>query len=260
MSKLTTQIKSFHINSEIETERIVQFIQETFEKTNKKKVVLGWSGGIDSTTTLYLLSKSIRPCNIFVYHLPYLKSYWEELSEVVNNLQIPKQNMRKINIKKSVDEIAHLLILKEKMRIGNIMARVRMIILFDQAKKENALVCGTENRTEHLLGYFTRYGDAASDIEPISHLYKTQVFDLARWLSIPQSIIRRTPSAELWEGQTDEAEYGFSYREADEVLFRFIDKSKQMEQIEQEGYFNVKKIIERYENNKFKQKVPYILR
>jgi len=198
------------IDPKQETKKIIEFLQETFKKTGKKNAVIGWSGGIDSTVSLQLLTKSIGPQNICVYHLPYTKSYWEEFSELTKTLQIPKPKRRKVTIKSLVDEIANSTGATEKNRLGNIMARVRMIILFDQAKKENALVCGTENRTEHLLGYFTRYGDVASDFEPISHLFKTQVYQLANYLQIDKNIMKRTPSADLWEGQTDEGEFGFT--------------------------------------------------
>lgn len=161
-----------------------------------------------------------------------------------------------------------------KIRLGNIIARVRMIILFDLAKKHSALVCGTENKSERLLGYFTRFGDAASDIEPIAHLYKTQVYQLAEYLKLPQKIIDVKPTAGLWKNQTDEGEFGFTYEEADQVLHLYFNKkissspvilsderseeSKDLiKRIKKHGFKNVEKIIKRFLENKFKQEVPY---
>jgi len=250
----------FHIDAEKETNNIIHFLQSVVHKSGKPNIVMGWSGGIDSTVSLYLLIKSVCPQNIFVYHLPYIKSYWSELVVLAEKLKIPKKNIRKITIKKPVDEIRKLLLKNhEKNRIGNIMARVRMIALFDQAKLRDALVCGTENRTENLLGYFTRYGDAASDIEPIAHLFKTQVYQVATYLDISSKIMNRVPTADLWEGQTDEGEFGFTYRDADRILHRYIDHSIQIKQIEAEGFKNTKTVIDRYKHNLFKQEVPYTL-
>jgi NAD+ synthase len=139
------------------------------------------------------------------------------------------------------------------------MARVRMILLYDLAKKHNALVCGTENKSEYLLGYFTRFGDAASDFEPIQHLYKTQVYQLASSLGVPKNIIKKTPTAGLWHGQTDEGEFGFSYKEADEVLFYYYDKKLKLEEIKNKGFKNAEKIIKFSLKNSYKHHAPYTL-
>src|SRR6185437_16551779 len=133
---------------------------------------------------------------------------------------------------------------ENKIRIGNIAARMRMIILFDLAKKHKALVCGTENKSENLLGYFTRFGDQASDIEPIEHLYKTQIIQLAKHLGLPEDVITQAPSAGLWKGQTDEGQFGFTYEEADIVLYLFLEKNVSIGEIEKRGYLHAKKIIE----------------
>ncbi|MBI2190192.1 MAG: NAD(+) synthase, partial [Candidatus Levybacteria bacterium] len=132
-----------------------------------------------------------------------------------------------LSIKSIVDKLAKTLgvqPLKDSIRLGNIMARVRMILLYDLAKKHQALVCGTENRSEYHLGYFTRFGDEASDFEPIRHLYKTQVYQLASYLGVPKTVIDKKPTAGLWAEQTDEGEFGFSYKEADPVLYLYFDK------------------------------------
>jgi len=138
------------------------------------------------------------------------------------------------------------------------MARLRMIFLFDTAKKNQALVCGTENKSERLLGYYTRFGDSASDLEPISHLYKTQVLQLAKYLKIPKKIITTKPSAGLWENQTDEGEFGFTYAEADQVLYLTHDRGQDIN-IVKKNFPNAEKIFKRFLDNQFKLKTPYKL-
>ncbi|MDP3988491.1 MAG: NAD(+) synthase [Candidatus Levybacteria bacterium] len=253
------------IDPKLETEKITKFIRDTLEKTKIQKVVLGLSGGIDSATSLYLLKKSIPVENIIVSHLYYYKPLNLELL----TKDLPKKNVHNISIKKVVDDLwvsesqfpaQGRQVQDEKIRFGNIAARVRMIILFDLAKKNKALVCGTENRSEHLLGYFTRFGDQASDFEPIRHLYKNQVLKLAKHLGVPKKIIKQRPTAGLWIGQTDENELGFTYEEADRVLNLYFDKKIKLGEIEKKGFKNTKKIIEYVLKNKFKRETPYSLK
>lgn len=252
------------IDPKKEEKRITTFLEKTLRKTGFEKLIIGLSGGIDSATSLYLVRKALPAKNIFIAHLYYFKPQTTVIKQVCSNLQIPSQNQYILSIKKPVDELTRILetnnqLQDGRMRVGNIMARVRMIMLFDLAKKHNALVCGTENKTEHLLGYFTRFGDAASDIEPITHLYKTRIYQLARYLKIPQEIISAKPSAGLWSGQTDEGEFGFSYHEADQVLCLYFEKKQSAEKIEKLGHENARKIINFALQNSFKHDTPYTL-
>lgn len=265
-----------NIDPHKETERIVDFIQRILKEQKREKVVLGLSGGIDSATSLYLLKKSIPKENIIVSHLYYFEPL--NLEPIIYDM--PAENIHNFSIKTVVDGIFHLFHLRgtdkgvrlldrrggrmdssevDRVRLGNIMARVRMIILYDLAKKNNALVCGTENRSEHLLGYYTRFGDEASDFEPIKHLYKTQVYELAKFLNVPQSIIEQKPTAGLWQGQTDEGQFGFSYQEADQVMSLYFDKKEPLSKIEQKGFKNTQKIIDFCQKNVYKHEVPYKL-
>ena len=245
-----------------EVDKITGFLQSVEQKTGIHTFVLAWSGGIDSTVSLYLLAKAIPKEHITILHLPYETSYEKDFIAIQNDLNLDPKQFHAFSIKPKVDVLWHPSQHQEsveltRVRKGNMMARVRMIILYDWAKKLNALVCGTENKTEDLLGYFTRFGDAASDIEPIRHLYKTQVSELAKYLKVPETFITRQPTAGLWDGQTDEGEFGFSYEEADEVLFRSFERSKSVEEIKNEGFPNAKKIIALANRNTFKHEVPY---
>lgn len=237
------------INPEKEKTRIVRFIKQTLQKEGFQNVVVGVSGGVDSTTSLYLLKEAIPAKNIFPVHLYYFNP----------NLEF-EENVYRLSIKSVVDKFAKTLgvkPLKDNIRLGNIMARVRMIFLYDLAKKHDALVCGTENRSEYHLGYFTRFGDEASDIEPLQHLYKTHVYQLASSLGMPKTVIEKKPTAGLWTEQTDEGEFGFSYKEADPVLYLYFDKKVSLEEIKKKGFENAEKIINFALKNQYKHHAPH---
>jgi NAD+ synthase len=246
------------INPEEEVRGITLFLKEKFKEQNIKNAVIGVSGGIDSATSLALLCKAIPVENIYIYHLPYFEETDTDINHLMSFLKIPKSQLKIISIKEMVDNLIKNLNIPETdlVRKGNVMARVRMITLFDLAKKQNAMVVGTENRSEHYLGYFTRFGDAASDIEPIINLYKTQVYEVAKYLLIPDVFIKKHPSANLWGEQTDEKEIGFSYAQMDPVLFLYFDKKNSAFSIEQ-MIPGASKIIEYAEKFSFKHKVPY---
>ena len=253
------------IDPAFETKKISEFIKYTLAKSNFQNVILAVSGGIDSATSLNVIKEVVPIRNIFVVHLSYFEKSIEQFKIVIDPIGLPKENVLLSPIKDQVDTIAKSLGLQspqndtEKLRLGNIMARVRMIILYDYAKKHHALVCGTENRSEYWLGYFTRFGDAASDIEPLHHLYKTQIYQLAEYLNVPEAIQKAIPSAGLWDSQTDENDLGFSYAEADTVLYLYFDEKHSIQEIKTRGYSNVKKIIETALKNRFKHEVPYHL-
>jgi len=258
-----------NINPSVEVSKITSFIKTVLEKQRFQNVIIGVSGGIDSGACFSLLAKSISPQNIFVAHLYYFKSQIDLIKPMAQKANVPEKNIYNISIKESVDAFRNLLHLEgektntfqvDQVRIGNIMARVRMIILYDLAKKHNGLVCGTENKSELYLGYFTRFGDEASDFEPIRHLYKTQVYQLALHLKLPKDLINQTPTAGLWDGQTDEGDFGFSYKEADSVLHLYFERKKSISEIISKGLKNAEKIINWANRNSFKHHLPYVIK
>jgi NAD+ synthase len=255
---------SLKINPLSEERKITSFIKDILKTQGFKNVVIGLSGGIDSAVSLALLSKSINPENIYVAHLYHFNSEINFLKLLTKQFNIPEKNIYNISIKKSAEEIKNTIGLTSKssnyqLRFGNIMARVRMIALYDLAKKHHALVCGTENKSEFFLGYFTRFGDEASDFEPIRHLYKTQIYQLAKHLNIPEKIIKAQPTAGLHPSQTDEKDFGFSYKEADQVLNLYIDKKEGITKISS-LFPSAEIIISRLRSNSFKHNLPYVVK
>ncbi len=220
--------------------------------------VIAVSGGIDSAVSLTLVAKAFQPEHVYPVLLPYGVQDMSDASKVCNFNKIPAANIRQIDIAPIVDMLCSVLQVPgdDVVRKGNIMARVRMILLFDTAKQKNALVVGTENKSEYHLGYFTRFGDEASDIEPIAHLLKTQVRQIARELTIPLSIQTREPSAELWEGQTDEKELGFTYEEADAVLTKMHETTRTGATVPGQ---KAQQVLARVAAQSFKHKTPYRL-
>ncbi len=252
------------INPQKETERIAEFLREKVKKAGFHKVIVGLSGGIDSATSCCLAVKALGAENVLVGLFPFGDLHKEGLEDakiLIDHLKIPSSSVKSVDIKPLVDSIITFDPQMDKLRRGNIIARMRMILLYDLAKKMNALVLGTENKTEHLLGYFTRFGDEASDIEPIRHLYKTEVRQLAEYLHIPGNIINKVPTAGLWEGQTDEGEFGFTYEEADQILCLFFDKNLAALEIEKAGFKRevIAKVLDHVKRNKFKHELPFVL-
>ena len=246
------------INPVQETKKIVSFLRKTFKKQNIFHAVLGLSGGIDSATSLFLLSKALPVENIHVFHIPYFLEDTSLIEHILQKANIPQKNLHIISIKEPTDALKGTLKIEKDqiIRLGNIMARIRMITLFDFAKKMNALVVGTENKSEYHLAYFTRFGDEASDIEPIQHLYKTQIIQLAQYLQVPQFVIDAKPTAGLWEGQTDESEFGFTYEQADQVMYLYFDKKQSLATVKKQ-FPHAEKIISWCKKNDFKHHVPY---
>lgn len=257
-------LASLSINPQQTADKIMEFIKNTASRAGFTKVVLGLSGGLDSSVCCLLAVKALGKENVHIGLFPYgdLNSEGLEDAQVlISKLNIPLSNIHLIDIKPLTEPLINLDSTMDNLRKGNIMVRERMILLYDLSKKIPALVLGTENKTEHLLGYFTRFGDEACDIEPIIHLYKTQVRQLAKYLEIPEKIISKAPTAGMWSGQTDEGELGFTYTQADQILHLHLEQKKKIEEIVGAGFKKdtAEKVIKYLNNNKYKQVVPYQL-
>lgn len=253
------------IDCELETDNIVRFISDNFMNKDFQNAVIGISGGIDSAVVGLLLNRALGKGNVYAYSLPCNNST-EDFEIAENFMRSNFSNVNTINLYPVFEEFLDVLTGElDKVRMGNIMARLRMITLYDQSSKHNALVVGTGNKTELELGYFTMYGDGACAMEPIGHLYKTQVKQLAEYLGVPDEIISKPPSAGLWEGQTDEEELGASYEEIDKILsYMYTDVTGRIEgsYVKEEdinkNLFNI--VNKRISKNRFKSELPKLPR
>ncbi|MFZ8014821.1 NAD+ synthase [Fusobacterium watanabei] len=253
MNKLDLNLKDVH-------NELVKFLRENFKKAGFSKAVLGLSGGIDSALVAYLLRDALGKENVLAIMMPYKSSNPDSLNYAKLVVEDLKINAKSIEITDMID--AYFKNEKEasSLRMGNKMARERMSILFDYSSKENALVVGTSNKTEIYLGYSTQFGDSACALNPIGDLYKTNIWDLSRYLKIPNELIEKKPSADLWEGQTDEQEMGLTYKEADQVLYRMLEENKTVKEILAEGFSKdlVDNILKRMNRSEYKRRMPLI--
>ncbi len=237
------------------TDEIVAFIQDTLSRAGFKRAVVGLSGGVDSALTAYLATKALGCGNVFCVKMPYKTSSTSSLADadaVINMLNVASET---VDISSMVDSFVDRLPDMDHIRKGNVMARVRMIVLYDISAREKALVMGTGNKTERLLGYTTLFGDSACALNPIGDLYKTQVWALASYAGLPQQVISKPPSADLWVGQTDEDELGVPYIVVDKVLHYYFDRNKKKEEIVSGGIEEgiVERILTLAEQNRFKR-------
>ncbi len=239
---------------------LVNFIRNEVHKSGFSKVVLGLSGGVDSAVSCALATNALGKENVLAVMMPYKTSSADSLSDaqcLIKQLGIASERRE---ITATVDAFFSDKPDANHLRRGNVMSRTRMITLYDISARDQRLVIGTSNKTELLLGYGTLFGDMASAINPIGDLYKTQVWELAKHLHIPSSIIEKKPSADLWEGQSDEAELGFTYREVDDLLYKLVDLRLRDEDLLSEGVSpeflaKVKRLVVR---NQFKRLTPVI--
>ena len=253
MNKLDLNLKEVH-------NELVEFLRENFKKAGFSKAVLGLSGGIDSALVAYLLRDALGKENVLAIMMPYKSSNPDSLNHAKLVVEDLKINAKTIEITNMIDAYFKNEKDASSLRMGNKMARERMSILFDYSSKENALVVGTSNKTEIYLGYSTQFGDSACALNPIGDLYKTNIWDLSRYLKIPNELIEKKPSADLWEGQTDEQEMGLTYKEADQVLYRMLEENKTVEEVLAEGFNKdlVDNIVRRINRSEYKRRMPLI--
>jgi NAD+ synthase len=254
-------LQRLNINTDLAKRILTAFIRDEIAKSGMNKAVLGLSGGIDSALSAYLSAEALGAENVLVVRMPYESSSPESLEHaelVMEDLQLPSLT---VPITPMVQPLIDQFPDMSNVRKGNIMARQRMIVLYDQSVAWGGLVMGTSNKTEFLLGYSTIYGDSGVALHPIADLYKYQVRQLARALGVPKPLIDKAPSADLWEGQTDESELGFTYEDADTVLYLLVDERYTVEEAAEESGFDVafvSKVWERVKANHYKRTMPNI--
>jgi len=252
------------LNAELAVTVLAGFIRDAVETSRTEGVVVGLSGGVDSALAAALAKRALGASRVHAFQLPYRTSNPDSLSDAEAVATAFELETTTFDISPMVDLYFENLAEGEvdKVRLGNKMARERMSILFDQAKKLGCLVLGTSNKTEILLGYSTIFGDNASSINPLGDLYKQQVWQLARHLGVPEAIVDKKPSADLWPGQTDEGELGFDYASADEVLCLMFDLGLSPSEVVDQGYPArvVSRITALEEQNRFKRRLMLIAR
>jgi NAD+ synthase len=221
---------------------------------------LGLSGGIDSALVVFIAAEALGPENVHAICMPYKTSNPESEAHARLVAQACGVNFSVVPITPMVDAYFETFPEADNMRRGNKMARERMTILFDHSALLSALVLGTSNKTELLLGYGTLYGDMASALNPIGDLYKTHVWQLSETMGVPSEVIEKQPSADLWAGQTDEEELGFSYRQVDELLYHMVDLRMSREELLVAGFEAefIDTIYGKIQNSHFKRRLPVI--
>jgi NAD+ synthase len=236
------------------------FIANEVGKTGFRCVVVGLSGGIDSALSATLAAEALGPANVHALIMPYRTSVPESRAHaelVARGLGLAAQV---VEITPMVDAYFGAFPDADQVRRGNKMARERMTILFDHSMHLEALVLGTSNKTELLLGYSTLFGDMACAINPLGDLWKTQVRALARHVGVPEPILQKVPSADLWAGQTDEQELGFTYERVDQVLYLLVDRRYEIPEVVAAGFDEafVRAVARRIQTSQYKRRLPVI--
>ena len=248
------------INTDLATKILTGFIRTELNRVGFQKTLLGLSGGIDSALSLYLSARALGPKNVLAVRMPYKTSPDETMEDAQTMIDDLGVQSLTVEITDMVDPLINRYENMDRVRAGNIMARMRMIVLYDQSVPFKGLVMGTSNKTEMLLGYSTVFGDAAAALQPIGDLYKAQVRQLAGALGVPERVIQRAPSADLWEGQTDEGELGFTYEDVDRLLYLLVDQRYRPETCVEEGFDAafVDRVVRMMRQNHFKRVMPPI--
>ena len=236
------------------------FIADEVRKVGLERVVVGLSGGVDSALSACLAAAALGPKNVLAVKMPYRTSSAESVAHADLVVAATGIAARTVDISVQIDAYFAGDPNADQMRRGNKMARERMTVLYDQSARWNALVLGTSNKTELLLGYGTLFGDMASALNPLGDLYKTQVWALAEFVGVPEPLVRKPPSADLWAGQTDEQELGFAYCEVDELLYLLVDQRYSRDALLARGFAAdfVDRIAARIRDSQYKRRLPII--
>jgi NAD+ synthase len=248
------------LNTDLVRKLLVGFLADETRAAGFSRAVIGLSGGVDSALAAFLAVEALGSDAVLGVLLPYRTSNPSSRTDAEHVAAALGIRTELVDITPMVDAYLGPQGIDDRIRGGNVMARQRMIVLYDLSARERALVVGTGNKTEILLGYSTQHGDAACALNPLGDLYKTQVWQLAAAVGVPDRIIRKSPSADLWDGQTDEGELGFTYREADRLLYHMVDERREDADLVARGFdprlcARVREMIRR---NHFKRRPPVI--
>lgn len=248
------------INTDLVRKVLTGFLRSEIKRTGFTRAVVNLSGGLDSSVSCALAAEALGPENVLALRLPYKTSSPDSLMHAQLIIEQFGVQSLTIPITEMVDPLVERFPEMNPVRKGNLMARVRMMIAYDQSEAFRGLVVGTGNKTEILLGYTTLYGDSACALNPLGDLYKTQVRQLARALHIPEVILAKPPSADLWLGQTDEGELGFTYDEVDRLLYLLVDRRYSPQECVAADFDEtfVCKVMERVQRSQFKRVLPPI--
>jgi NAD+ synthase len=240
---------------------LTDFIRNETERFGVRKCVIGLSGGVDSSAAAFLAVRAVGEKNLTGLMLPYKTSGKDSIKDALRVAALLKIKTKVIDLTPAVDGLINACDTEtDKVRRGNIIARMRMAALYDYSHQIGGLVIGTGNKTEILLGYTTVFGDAASAINPMGDLYKTQVWQLAKVLGVPKDIVDKKPTADLWVGQSDEAEIGIAYKKLDQFLYYMVDLRYTDAELKELGYRMdfINKIRTKVRRNQFKRLPPVI--
>lgn len=248
------------IDNQLVSELLVGFIRDEVRKVGFHQAVVGVSGGVNSALVLALCARALEPPNVHAVLMPYRTSAQSSADDALAICDVLGVAYQIIEISPAIDAYFGNQRDASRARKGNKMARERMAVLYDLSFAHDALVVGTSNKTELLLGYGTVHGDMAHAINPIGDLYKTQVFSLASFLGIPEQILNKPPSADLWEGQSDESDLGFTYAEVDALLFHLVDERFGLEEMRELGFDQelVEKVLGLVRGSQYKRRMPVI--
>jgi len=248
------------INPAVVEKVLTAFIREEMGKSGFKKGILGLSGGVDSVVCANLAVRALGPKNVIALMLPYGRGFGADLRDARDVARSLKIKSKTIDIAPMVDAYFTRYPTDSMLFKGNRMARERMAVLYDWSAREKALILGTSNKSELLIGYGTIHGDLACAFNPLGDLYKTQVRELAAHLGVPERIRDKAPSACLWAGQTDEGEIGLSYAQLDEILERLVDGRETKDEVIARGYprKRVERVVRLIRNSEFKRQMPPI--
>jgi len=242
-----------------ESERIVSFIRSYVKSSGMHNVIIGLSGGVDSAVSAALAVKALGKEHVYGIMLPWKNSNPDSYNDALTLARQLGIQHERIEITPMVEPYFEIYEHDaDNLRLGNWMARTRMCVLYDLSAKYKGLVLGTSNRTELLVGYFTQFGDGACAFEPIGHLYKTEVWHLAEIFSIPEQIIRKAPTADLWANQTDESELGLKYSLLDLILYRLTQDNKTPRDLIDSGIptEKVQRAVDLMSRTEYKRQLP----